>query len=434
VKCLIKLTKALAATLRSVDVSALLLEVHDFFDSLGVDEIRRRGQADDKPLRMVKTILHEVTKLLGHDVHDCLDSCPPRSTEPVPIIYAYIDLNLQSMPNAPGIPREPEPEPKPVDAEDEAEPEPEPEAVEAEDEAEPEPEPEAVEAEHPETPAPPSPPPAKSATPKVRTIEPATEPATPAADEATVTTPPKESPAPAKTSPPEATTAQPTTPGGSAVKRTTTRPSTPGTGARTPVGDGDVEMMDVDIRPATPVSADLKTTLAGIFKKIGEKESTAKGLEELFDFCNAHAEVDISPHLARTSAAFQTYIKRGLAKVEAARARAASATTPGASTIEPSPMPTMEKSATEVYRERLARMQSAAKSSTAAATSAGATGTSGAGLSTLRERMNRIAAKAAGDVSSPRSGGSTANAQFENDIKARMSRIQAEAVRRSSTD
>jgi hypothetical protein len=48
--------------------------------------------------------------------------------------------------------------------------------------------------------------------------------------------------------------------------------------------------------------------------------------------------------------------------------------------------------------------------------------------------MNRIAAKAAGDVSSPRSGGSTANAHFENDIKARMSRIQAEAVRRSSTD
>ena len=40
-----------------------------FFHSLGVDEIRRRGQCDDKPLRMVKTILHEVCKLVG-DVWD----------------------------------------------------------------------------------------------------------------------------------------------------------------------------------------------------------------------------------------------------------------------------------------------------------------------------------------------------------------------------
>jgi cytoskeleton-associated protein 5 len=61
---------------------------------------------------------------------------------------------------------------------------------------------------------------------------------------------------------------------------------------------------------ATPVSADLKSELASIFKKIGEKASTARGLEELYDFSRAHPDVDIQPHLSRTSGAFQMYIKR----------------------------------------------------------------------------------------------------------------------------
>ena len=41
----------------------LLMSIHDYFMGLGVDEIRRRGADDDKPLRMVKTILHELCKL-----------------------------------------------------------------------------------------------------------------------------------------------------------------------------------------------------------------------------------------------------------------------------------------------------------------------------------------------------------------------------------
>ena len=40
-----------------------MLSIHDFFMGLGVDEIRRRGAEDDKPLRMVKTMLHELCKL-----------------------------------------------------------------------------------------------------------------------------------------------------------------------------------------------------------------------------------------------------------------------------------------------------------------------------------------------------------------------------------
>ena len=49
--------------LQELDLDMLLMSVHDYFMGLGVDEIRRRGAEDDKPLRMVKTILHELCKL-----------------------------------------------------------------------------------------------------------------------------------------------------------------------------------------------------------------------------------------------------------------------------------------------------------------------------------------------------------------------------------
>ena len=208
----------------------------------------------------------------------------------------------------------------------------------------------------------------------------------------------------------------------------------------TGAGGGNVEMVDA-FRPATPVSADLKSRLAGIFKKIGEKATTAKGLEELFDFSREFPMVDIQPHLARTSGAFQNYIKRGLGKVEAARAQQAAAlaaATPSGRgvaqpAIEASPMPQMERTAAEVYRERLARIlwgESAASSAPAPAAAASSTGlpTASAGLTTLRERMNRIAAKAgtaraSAGVVAPRAP-PDAQSTFD-DLQARMERIRA---------
>ena len=47
VKCLIKLTKALEATLHEVRLPELLQEIHAYFDALGTEEIRRRGRASD---------------------------------------------------------------------------------------------------------------------------------------------------------------------------------------------------------------------------------------------------------------------------------------------------------------------------------------------------------------------------------------------------
>ena len=125
--------------------------------------------------------------------------------------------------------------------------------------------------------------------------------------------------------------------------------------------------------PPTPVSADLKSRLANVFKKIGEKTTTAAGLEDLYDFSRQYPTVDIQPHLARTSVAFQSYIARGLRKVDAARAARAAAlaaATPRRAAVQmaapappiaPSPMPQMERTAAEVYRERLAKMAASKK-------------------------------------------------------------------------
>lgn len=42
--------------------------MHHYFEALGVDEIRRMSRAEDKPLRMVKTALHELCKIIGTDI------------------------------------------------------------------------------------------------------------------------------------------------------------------------------------------------------------------------------------------------------------------------------------------------------------------------------------------------------------------------------
>ena len=59
-----------------------------------------------------------------------------------------------------------------------------------------------------------------------------------------------------------------------------------------------------------------KACLANIFKMIGDKASTERGLVELWHFQRDHPETDINPHLARTSDQFRHYIQRGLSKVD----------------------------------------------------------------------------------------------------------------------
>ncbi|KAK1262104.1 Protein MOR1 [Acorus gramineus] len=96
VKCLIKLTKVLQSTIYDVDLDRILQSIHVYLQELGMEEIRKRAGADDKPLRMVKTVLHELVKLRGTAIKGHL-SMVPIDMEPQPIILAYIDLNLQTL-------------------------------------------------------------------------------------------------------------------------------------------------------------------------------------------------------------------------------------------------------------------------------------------------------------------------------------------------
>ncbi|XP_015878687.2 protein MOR1 isoform X1 [Ziziphus jujuba] len=96
VKCLIKLTKVLQSTIYEVDLDRILQSIHLYLQDLGMEEIRRRAGADDKPLRMVKTVLHELVKLRGAAIKGHL-SMVPIDMKPQPIILAYIDLNLETL-------------------------------------------------------------------------------------------------------------------------------------------------------------------------------------------------------------------------------------------------------------------------------------------------------------------------------------------------
>ncbi|KAJ8758746.1 hypothetical protein K2173_000467 [Erythroxylum novogranatense] len=96
VKCLIKLTKVLQNTIYEVDLDRILQSIHIYLQELGMEEIRKRAGADDKPLRMVKTVLHELVKLRGAAIKGHL-SMVPIDMKPQPIILAYIDLNLETL-------------------------------------------------------------------------------------------------------------------------------------------------------------------------------------------------------------------------------------------------------------------------------------------------------------------------------------------------
>jgi len=56
--------------------------------------------------------------------------------------------------------------------------------------------------------------------------------------------------------------------------------------------------------------------LAEIFKKIGQKEQTKVGLQELYRFKQQNPQADLEPFLAKSSPYFRNYIERGLKSIE----------------------------------------------------------------------------------------------------------------------
>ncbi len=57
-------------------------------------------------------------------------------------------------------------------------------------------------------------------------------------------------------------------------------------------------------------------TLAEIFKKIGQKEQTKQGLQELYNFKLENPAADLEPFLVKSSEYFRNYIERGLKDIE----------------------------------------------------------------------------------------------------------------------
>merc|ERR1719507_369479 len=57
-------------------------------------------------------------------------------------------------------------------------------------------------------------------------------------------------------------------------------------------------------------------TLAEIFKKIGHKEQTQQGLQELYNFKKQNPDANLAPFLDKSSQYFRDYIEKGLKKIE----------------------------------------------------------------------------------------------------------------------
>jgi hypothetical protein len=81
-----------------VDLPQLLLDLHRYFSTLGAAEVRRLSNNNDKPLRMVKTMLHTLCKIYGYQVADTIAAIPElQGLQAQPMIAMYADINLKSL-------------------------------------------------------------------------------------------------------------------------------------------------------------------------------------------------------------------------------------------------------------------------------------------------------------------------------------------------
>merc|ERR1719341_187345 len=104
--------------------------------------------------------------------------------------------------------------------------------------------------------------------------------------------------------------------------------------------------------------------LADIFKKIGKKELSKVGLQELYNFKQQNPGADLEPFLAKSSQYFREYIERGLRGVELeVRAGSNVPPPPAASTTRTTILADSNNSGGQpahlVYLERLKRLRAA---------------------------------------------------------------------------
>ncbi|GIL58886.1 hypothetical protein Vafri_13702 [Volvox africanus] len=101
VKCLIKMTKQLGNLMPNLNVGDVLVHIHQYMQDLGTEEVRRRSSIEDKPLRMVKTMLHELCKHRGYEIYKDVEAMPDvtESMEEM-VMLPYIRLNLETLQRA----------------------------------------------------------------------------------------------------------------------------------------------------------------------------------------------------------------------------------------------------------------------------------------------------------------------------------------------
>ena len=91
-KCLLKLAKALRATIEEVNLENLLHEIHLFFEATGSAGVL--GDNQKMAIKTVKTLLNEIVKLQGPKTLSHIGLIP--DTHPTPTIRTFIAAILNA--------------------------------------------------------------------------------------------------------------------------------------------------------------------------------------------------------------------------------------------------------------------------------------------------------------------------------------------------
>ncbi|KAG2440105.1 hypothetical protein HXX76_004219 [Chlamydomonas incerta] len=306
VKCLIKMTKQLSTIIPTINVGEVLVHLHRYMQALGAEEVRRRSSLEDKPLRMVKTMLHELCKHRGYDIYKDMENMPGVHELPEEMVMMpYIRLNLDTL-HIDKRPATAAPGGAGAAALAAAAAAPRPAT--------------APSAEVPSTSGA-----APTAAPVARSR------GIPSAFSGAANTPP---PAQSQVLAPLSTNAMapPQQPGAAASPKVSA-PVLAATSAAAapPLATSSSAPLNLDpssaefTRPVTD-EQEARNILAAIFKRIGDKSQSNQALVDLHHFMEANPNIDVlNQMMSQVSPYFKTYLSRGLNKVKLQMSHAAAA-------------------------------------------------------------------------------------------------------------
>jgi hypothetical protein len=95
VKCLVKVTKTLPASLEELADGQVLLEIHKSLECFRASDDSH--EPEHKPFRMVKTLLYQLCRHTAADIEARLASIPDIASDQDAWIYKYVRLNLHTL-------------------------------------------------------------------------------------------------------------------------------------------------------------------------------------------------------------------------------------------------------------------------------------------------------------------------------------------------